>query len=453
VTPWADRFSCRQGHDGHGAALLGSREVRFLQSVVHSTHQTNSFDRGALADHRTECLGRSTAAQAFQRGNGLCDTWAEGAAAPLDLTCSIAGVGKEEGKRRSCLGASTQDWRYGPSFCHTLAMKLPPLLSLRAFESVARHSNVRRAAEELRVDHSVVSRHLRTLQDSLGLKLVTATRRGVTLTPVGEKYAAAIGPALAEISAATHLAMQQAKPSSISICSIPGFALRWMTPRLSKFYDRYPTLEIALRPTDQWADFSNGEVDAEITFGDLPKRAATRSINLAHPRVFPVASPAWIAAHRAIQSADDLFKVPLIHEENHEQWRAWFIACGVAPPERLAGARLWHANLALEAARLGQGIALANDFLVEDEMARGELVEVIPSNVRLFHYRFTARSDRWNEEYLSHFRNWLIAMIRARPSTGVASEHLPSTLPAAHPRRRAPHDSAASMIPGPSRPR
>jgi DNA-binding transcriptional LysR family regulator len=332
-------------------------------------------------------------------------------------------------------------------------MKLPPLLSLRAFESVARHSNVRRAAEELRVDHSVVSRHLRTLQESLGLKLVTATRRGVTLTPVGEKYAAAIGPALAEISAATHLAMQQAKPSSISIWSIPGFALRWMTPRLSKFYERYPTLEVALRPTDQWADFANGEVDAEIAFGELPKRTSTRSISLAHPRVFPVASPAWIAANREIRSADDLFKVPLIHEENHDQWRAWFIACGVVPPERLAGARLWHANLALEAARLGQGIALANDFLIEDDMARGELVEVIPSNVRLFHYRFTARSDRWSEEYLSHFRNWLVAMIRARPSMGVASEHVPTRPAAGHLRALGRRDAAAALIPGPSRPR
>src|SRR5262245_25132298 len=134
-------------------------------------------------------------------------------------------------------------------------MKLPPLLALRAFEAVARHGSVRKAAEELCVDHTVVSRHIRTLQVVLDIPLLRTSRRGVTLTEAGVEYAATLTHAFSRISTATAKVRRRRRAGVLAIWSVPGFALHWLTPRLPEFQALCPGIELTLRPTDQPPDF------------------------------------------------------------------------------------------------------------------------------------------------------------------------------------------------------
>jgi DNA-binding transcriptional LysR family regulator len=296
-------------------------------------------------------------------------------------------------------------------------MRLPGLKSLRVFDAVGRHLNIRRAAQELGLDHSVVSRHVRALQDELGLRLIETSRLGVTLTAAGRDYHAAITGAFQEISAATERLARGHETRRLMVWSIPGFALRWLTPKLEDFRRRHPRIDLVLRSTDVHPDLAAFEADVEIQYG-TPSVRGVRCAELARPRVFPVASPAWVATHRHVAAPADLLALPLIHEESTDQWRAWLIAAGVEPPERLAGPRLWHAPLAIEAAARGQGVALANDLIVRDELAAGELVEVMRTAVTLEPYVFVARTDRWKDPHIARFRAWLEQTIAA-PTTAV----------------------------------
>src|SRR5262245_24054612 len=114
-------------------------------------------------------------------------------------------------------------------------MKIPPLLALRAFEAVARHGSVRKAAEELCVDHTVVSRHIRTLQSVLDIPLLRSSRRGIMLTDAGREYAASLSQAFTRISSATAKVRRHRRAGVLAIWSVPGFALHWLTPRLPEF--------------------------------------------------------------------------------------------------------------------------------------------------------------------------------------------------------------------------
>jgi len=103
----------------------------------------------------------------------------------------------------------------------------------------------------------------------------------------------------------------------------------------------------------------------------------------------------------------DLAAIALIHEESTEQWERWFALADVADLPPLRGQRLWHAHLAIEAARLGQGVALANDVLVADDLRGGALVEVMTSEVHMGTYQLVALKERWSEPVIAALRDWL----------------------------------------------
>jgi DNA-binding transcriptional LysR family regulator len=106
----------------------------------------------------------------------------------------------------------------------------------------------------------------------------------------------------------------------------------------------------------------------------------------------------------------DLLHAPLLHEESNDYWRSWVAANTVSCPEHLAGPRLWQAHLTVEAARRGQGIALANRFLLGDDLETGRLVHVMTGNLgacALGAYIFAARADQWRSTGIADLRRWL----------------------------------------------
>jgi DNA-binding transcriptional LysR family regulator len=295
---------------------------------------------------------------------------------------------------------------------------LPPFAALRAFEAVGRLGGIRRAAEALDLDHAVVSRHLRALEEHLGVQLLRRSRGSVALTAAGERYYRRISPAIAElINASTDMA-QASSERRLCIWCVPGLASLWLTSRLKSFQAAHPDIEIELQSSHQGPDFTQYEADVDIRYvaGDEHVSAAVtqgglRRFEVARPAVLAVASPALLATLPQISTATDLLQSPLLHEESDDQWYRWLTAYGAHPDRPMRGPRLWPAQITLEAARRGQGIALANNLLLTEDLAAGDLVVVWPlaqlAAVALGAYVFTARADRWHSHAVAQFRNWL----------------------------------------------
>ncbi len=308
----------------------------------------------------------------------------------------------------------------------------PPYATLRAFEAVGRLGGIRRAALALGLDHAVVSRHLRALEQWAGVPLVNRQRETRLLTEAGARYHQRITRALEEIAQASAELISVRNDGVLRVWCMPGFAMGWLTARLPRFQALVPQVELVLRPHDTSPDFTRHEADVDIHYFagleplQLPGASGVRRIEIANPDVFPVANPAVARSLRHITRIQELLDAPLLHEESEAHWRSWFAACGVVCPPSLPGPRLWQAPLAIEAARHGQGVALANPFLLGDDLAMGRLEPVLDKNlggrVPLGFYAFTARADRWQSPSVAELRRWLLGEIAKTLGPPVSAE-------------------------------
>lgn len=284
--------------------------------------------------------------------------------------------------------------------------RLPPLSMVRAFEAVSRLGSMRKAAEDINLSHTVISRHVRNLEAWLGTRLVEAGPRGVSLTPDGRAFADAVGTAFDALAKATSALRPAANSAVLRIWCVPGLATRWLMPRFHQLQQAMPKIEFVIRATDIEPDFTHHEADISIRYSDEPGDTL-HWVLLERTRMFPVASPDWIARNPSVAQPADLVGQPLIHEENHDQWRQWFRAVGSDSAIRLNGPRLWSANLTLDAAVAGQGIALATRLIAADDLQAGRLVELLKTDVRLGGYYLVASRERWNDMTLKRFRSWM----------------------------------------------
>jgi LysR family transcriptional regulator, glycine cleavage system transcriptional activator len=287
---------------------------------------------------------------------------------------------------------------------------VPPLGMSRVFEAVGRLGSMRRAAEELNLSHTVVSRHVRNLEGWLGTRLVIAGARGVQLTPEGVRFCQTIGRALDLIADATVELRPGVNRSILKLWCAPGLATRWLAPRLARLQQDIPMIDLVMHATEAAPDFRHHEADMVIRYGSEPQ-GDMRWARLSQPRMLPVASRAWLESRPPIRSLEDLARQPLIHEGSHDQWHRWFATAGYPEPAGLNGPRLGSASLAVEAAMMGQGIALATELLAADDLLSGRLVEILETRVSLEGYYMIAPRERWNSPAVSRFRAWILQAV------------------------------------------
>ncbi|MFZ4530866.1 MAG: LysR substrate-binding domain-containing protein [Alsobacter sp.] len=286
--------------------------------------------------------------------------------------------------------------------------RLPPLVALRAFEAAARHGSMRQAADAMAVSHSVVSRHIRNLELWLGVRLFAGNRRSIALTLEGRAYFRVVSAALDRIASATEEIRPASPWQALNVWCVPGLASRWLVPMLDKVRQLIPDVEITIRPTLDVPDVAHGEVDLLITYGPIETDGLWETV-LASPRVIPVARPAFISSLGPIVSPADLLHAPLLHEVSTDFWCQWFVASGVKDIGALKGPKLWFLNNVLDAARDGQGVALATEIVVRGEIEKGYLQPVIASEVRIGSYYLYTRREEALHRSLTRFREWVIA--------------------------------------------
>jgi DNA-binding transcriptional LysR family regulator len=302
---------------------------------------------------------------------------------------------------------------------------LPPFEALRAFDAVARLGGVRKAAQYLCRDHAVISRHLRTIEEWTGSKLIDRKPGGTVLTDEGLRYHRQIAQAIDTIANATADLMKRGDNHRLHLRCMAGFALHWLTGRLGEFEKTAPGLDVEIRPADRNPELMAHDADIEIrfvaTYGP-PFRLPTglRSIEIAYAPVIAVASPEYVAHSPPIRKPGDVLDHQLLHEENFDRWRNWLVAHRVEDERELSGPKLWEGHLTLDAALHGRGIALTNHLIASGELGRGKLIEIgkdnpafQPHSIGIYH--FIAHADRWDAPLIRRFRQWLL--------TAIAAEH------------------------------
>jgi LysR family glycine cleavage system transcriptional activator len=285
----------------------------------------------------------------------------------------------------------------------------PPLNPLRVFSVAAKLGSFTRAAEELNVSQSAVSRQVGVLEGYLGVRLFTRERDGVALTDAAASYHAAIAPALDAIEAATgELAREKAdKPLRIRVYTT--FAAKWLLGRMLKFQAKYPHIQLQLSHSVKPVDFLRDPVDFAIQLGS-GTWPGVKSELLLKDVLQPVCSPRLLNSGPPLREIDDLKHYRLLYARYRRQdWRDWLAAVG--SPIELTGDRQTvfdSSVLAYQAAIEGMGIVIGQVNLLQADLAAGVLVPLFDRPVeRSLGYYAVWPSDRALGRNLTAFLVWL----------------------------------------------
>ena len=288
-------------------------------------------------------------------------------------------------------------------------MDLPPLNALRAFECAARHLNFTRAAEELHVTQAAISHQVRNLEGYLGRKLFRRLHRQLVLTEDGQLFATTVRESLGQIATASRRLRADKGPACITVSLLPSFASRWLVPRLWGFRDRFPEIEVRLSAFEWLVDFERDGVDLAIRYG-RGQWDGCESRLLMRERCFPVCSPEFLDRHGPVADARALLRLNLLHDDYARQdWLQWFERAGLPGVSPSRGLRFSHTSLMLESAEEGQGIALAQEPLVQGELAKGRLVRLLDVELEgdYSYWVVTPERPALNPS-VAHFRDWLL---------------------------------------------
>ena len=289
--------------------------------------------------------------------------------------------------------------------------RLPPLNAIRAFEAAARHLSITLAAEELSVTPGAVSRQIKGLEDALGLQLLRRGHRQIALTRQGSDYYRAVTRALETLREATRRLKRRGQRQPLKIRAYTTFAMRWLIPRLSGFHAAHPGIEVLLKASLDPVDFRKEDIDGAIRLGDGHWTGA-HSYRLVDNILAPVASPVLLKAGARLRRPADLAQHTLLHSiARPDDWARWLEAAGAADKvDARAGMTYESSAIAYAAAVEGQGIAMAQLFLVEKDLADGRLALPFRKTVDMDDYTYYLLTPAHREEtaHMRSFRLWLL---------------------------------------------
>ena len=285
-----------------------------------------------------------------------------------------------------------------------MSRSLPPLNALRAFEAAGRHQSFSRAAEELGVSHSAISRHVRGLEDRLGVHLFRDMSRGVELTADGRAYMQRVTPALDAIGEATEL-LAERPAGLVTVSSEPLFATKAVIPRLSRFFSGHPDIELRLDATYEIADLARYEADIAIRFAE--RGYLDEPADLLSVAPLSVYAAPGLVAGGAITEAD-LERCRLYADRDESIWNTWCEAAGFATRPGTYGNWRMRPTYALEAALNGHGLFLGALDSVEHDLATGRLIQVSPVTLQDGAFYLVYGTQAARRKAVRLVREWLL---------------------------------------------
>ena len=293
-----------------------------------------------------------------------------------------------------------------------------PLRALQALEAAVRHGSFARAAEELHVTPAAISQQIKLLEERIGQPLF---ERSPALRPSGRAHA--VSRALREAMDLLEQVSGQLRVGpmerQVVVSLPPSFASRWLIPRLERFNTRHPDIELQLLATTRLVDFASENVDAAVRYGSgrYPGLHAER---LREETVVAVAHPRLAAA---LAQPSDLLGATLLHnsgvswDPTFPDWPTWLRSAGAVPRAPLRIRTFDDANLVIEAALAGLGVALLGRTLVGDKLASGRLAALFQQQPVANAYHFVCPPARLAQPRVAAFRQWLLDEVRADAQT------------------------------------
>ncbi|RST85054.1 LysR family transcriptional regulator [Aquibium carbonis] len=289
---------------------------------------------------------------------------------------------------------------------------IPDLTILQAFEAAARHGNFTKAAVELNLTQSAVSRQVKTLEQQLGVLLFERVRKRVLLSGAGHRLLPAVRRLLTQAEDMVLRARSSADGrTALKLATLPTFGSRWLLPRLPGFLARHPGVAVDIASRAQPFDLKAEDFDLAIHYGQ-PIWAHATCTYLCSEVILPVASPA-LAASSGVAVPEDLDGQPLLHLATRPKlWADWSRMTGLGLEHVYRGHRFDQFAMIIEAAVRGMGHALLPLYLIEDEIASGRL-EVLfdqPMTTDLGYYVVLPEAKQDNA-LAQAFLSWLLAQV------------------------------------------
>jgi LysR family glycine cleavage system transcriptional activator len=297
--------------------------------------------------------------------------------------------------------------------------RLPPLNALRAFEASARLGSFVAAADELRVSSTAVSQLVRKLEAYLGIELFQRLPRGLALTDKGRDFLPELSAGFELLRESTARLRARQTDGLLTVTTLAAFASGWLLPRLHRFRDRAPRVDVILRTSRQVLDFRRDAIDLAIRFAAAPGKGL-QGEPVCREELFPVASPLLFQGGRTPESIAALAAYPLLHDTDAgpEQpwlgWRGWFERAGLATGATVRGLQFSDSIVLISAAVAGLGVAIGRRPHVEPLLARGQLVRVTQESwTAPWKYYAVAPPAHLRRPAVKAFVDWLMEEGRA----------------------------------------
>lgn len=293
-----------------------------------------------------------------------------------------------------------------------MPQRLPSLNALRVFEAAGRHLSFTQAALELHVTQSAISHQIKLLEEDLGTRLFQREGTKLLLTEDGEQLLPALSRLFAEMVAAVDAVRVSTRQRPLDILLRPYFAHEWLIPRLERFWQAHPDIDLHLVHSIQPPDFSNHQIDLAIQWTRQPS-PEFESVLLLKGDLTPVCSPRLLEARGGSLHPAELREYPLLDEESPDNWDHWLALAGVAglaPRKRIS---IDDTNVRLQAAIDGQGFMLTCPSLLRYEVVRGRLL-VAPFDIMLpsYSYYLVYPKNTPLKPQLRRFIDWILAEAR-----------------------------------------
>ena len=255
-----------------------------------------------------------------------------------------------------------------------MGQRLPPLNAVRVFEAAARRLSFARAAEELGVTQSAVSKQIALLESYIGAQLFERSATGVALTLEGRELRHSISPAFQALSESfLRFSRRTPRAKNFRLSTLASFAAQFMVPRLDDFETALPDVALEILTSDRLLDLTREEIDLSIRYGQgnwegLIAKPLDQGV------LVPVSSPTLFA-----DSGGDvgrlLASAPRVQIFLKNEWRSWQEAGRPTPGETGPPLMLEHFLVALQAVQIGRGVALVPELLVRDLLATGTVTQ------------------------------------------------------------------------------
>lgn len=285
---------------------------------------------------------------------------------------------------------------------------------LRFFHCVASHLSFTRAAEEMNVTTGAVSQQIKQLESRLHCQLFQRTTRQLHLTEEGELLSQAVARGYRDMDEALGSLTALRLRGRVRLVVISSFCLQWLVPRLGGFYRAFPDIELHLDAQDNLQGMAEGSYDLALDYR-FPR--SNEEAPFLAEWLIPVCSPALRTGGPL--NAKDLLAYPLIHDSapwagatQDQEWQHWLAEVGVKQQSGQGQLYFNRADLALQAAETGQGVALGRQELVTDRLASGRLVVACDQKVRspASYFLQLAPAAQNNARALACYK-WLLGLV------------------------------------------